>query len=123
MDQGCQQIRSQGVDGKDMRETVCGLNAVRFPVTNGNVMYHRIQWAEPIDLFRDVPRLCDARHVADGNRLSTGHSGQRLLCPSLVAGVQNNFMPLIDEKLGCHFAEPVCRSGDKDTRHIQSQAI
>jgi hypothetical protein len=47
MDQGCQQIRSQGVDGKDMRETVFGLNAARFPVTNGNVMYHRIQWAKP----------------------------------------------------------------------------
>jgi hypothetical protein len=30
-------------------------------------------------------------------------------------------MPLIDEKLGCHFAEPICRPRDKDTRHIHSQ--
>jgi hypothetical protein len=27
---------------------------------------------------------------------------------------------LIDEKLGCHFAEPICRSSNKDTRHIYS---
>jgi len=29
--------------------------------------------------------------------------------------VQNNLMTLIDEKLGCHFAEPIRRSRDKDT--------
>ena len=48
-----------------MKETVFGLNAARFAVTNANVMDHRIEWAEPIDLFRDIPSLCDARHVAD----------------------------------------------------------
>jgi hypothetical protein len=30
MDKGRQQIRSQRVDGKQIRETVFGLNAVRF---------------------------------------------------------------------------------------------
>jgi hypothetical protein len=29
-------------------------------------------------------------------------------------------MCLIDEKLGCHSAEPICRSRDKDTRHIDT---
>jgi hypothetical protein len=75
MDKGCQQIRSQRVDGKNMRETLFGLNAARFAVTNANVIDHSIEWAKPIDLFRDVPSLCDARHVADCDRLSTGHSG------------------------------------------------
>ena len=75
MDKGCQHIRSQRVDGKNMRETVFGLNAARFPVSNGNVMDHSIEGAELIDLLRDVPSLCDARHVANCDRLSTGHSG------------------------------------------------
>jgi hypothetical protein len=26
-------------------------------------------------------------------------------------------MPFIDEELGCHFAEPICRSRDEDMRH------
>src|SRR5271165_3668399 len=120
MDKGCQQIRSQGVDGKHMRETVFGLNTARFAVTNANVVYHDIEWAEPIDLFRDIPSLCDARHVTDCDRISARNSGQRLLCSHLVAGVQNNLMSLIDEKLGRHSAEPICRSRDKDTRHIHS---
>ena len=51
-----------------MRETVFGLNAARFPVTDGNVMYDGIERAEPIDLFRDVPYLCDACQVADCDR-------------------------------------------------------
>jgi hypothetical protein len=87
---------------------------------NGNVMYDGIERAEPIDLFRDAPCVCDACHVADCDRLSGRHGGQRLLCSQLVASVQNNLMPLIDEKLGCHFAEPICRSSNKDTRHIYS---
>jgi hypothetical protein len=41
-----------------MRETVFGLNAARFAVTNANVMYDGIGRAEPIDLLRDVPNLC-----------------------------------------------------------------
>jgi hypothetical protein len=103
-----------------MRETVFGLNASGFAVTNGNIVYDGIERAEPIDLLRDVPSLCDTCHVADCDRLGARHSGQGLFCPQLVASVQNNLMPLIDEKLGCHFAEPICRSRYKDTRHILS---
>jgi hypothetical protein len=43
MDKGCQQIRSQRVDGKYMRETVFGLNAASFAVTDANVMDHGIE--------------------------------------------------------------------------------
>jgi hypothetical protein len=48
------------------------------------------------------------------------NSRQCLLCSHLAPSVQNDLMSLIDEKLGCHFAEPICRSRDKDTRHIHS---
>jgi hypothetical protein len=82
---------------------------LKRPFSNG------IERAKPIDLFREIPSLRDARHVADCDRLSTRNSAQGLLSSRLVAGAQNDLMPLIDEKLGCHFAEPICRSRDKDT--------
>jgi hypothetical protein len=120
MNKGRQQIRSQGVDGKYMREPVFGLNSARFPVTNARIMNYGIQCAELIDLFGDLPSLCDARQVTHCDRVGTRHRSQGILCSRLVAGVQNHLMPLVDEKLGCHFSESICRSRDKNTRHIQS---
>jgi hypothetical protein len=46
-------------------------------------MYDGIERAEPIDLFRDVPGLCHACHVADCDRLSARRGSQRLLCSQL----------------------------------------
>jgi hypothetical protein len=71
------QLRSEGVNGKHMREPIFGLDSPRFAVSNADVMYDGIERAEPIDLFRDAPSMRDARHVADCGRLSTRNSGQR----------------------------------------------
>jgi hypothetical protein len=43
MDEDRQQIRSQRVYGKHMKETVFSLNATRFAVTNAHVMNHGIE--------------------------------------------------------------------------------
>jgi len=46
-----------------------------FAVTNADIVYDGIESPVPIDLFRNVPSLCEARHVADCDRLSAGNSG------------------------------------------------
>ena len=56
-DQGCKDVGSNGVDRKDMRETIFRLDSLRLLVANGSIVDDSVERSERIDLLCDLSSL------------------------------------------------------------------
>jgi len=112
-----QNIGCEGIDGKYMRQAVFGRDAPRFPVADTCIVNHCIEGAECVNLFGHVAGLSDAGQIAGYDSFRSGHGGHRFPSPLLVTSVQNYAVPLLDEELCRHSAEPIGRTCDEYTRH------
>jgi len=112
-----QDIGSERIDREDMRQAVFGRDAARFPVADTCIVNHCIEGTECVNLFGHVAGLSDAGQIAGYDSFRSGHGGHRFPSPLLVTSVQNYAVPLLDEELCRHSAEPIGRTCDEYTRH------
>ncbi len=120
VNQRSQDVRSERVHGKDMRQAVFGLDAARLSIPDPGIVDHCVERAEGVDLLRDVAGLPDAREISDDDCFRLRNGLERFLAPLPVACVQNNGMPLLDQELSGHPPETIGRACDEHARHCSS---
>ena len=101
-----------------MREAVFGLNSLSFPISDGCVVYYRVELAKLVDLIGDAVHLRNARQIPDDDCFRSRCGGQSLLAPPLVASMQDYAVSLLDEELSGHTAEAVGRTCNEYPGHI-----
>ena len=105
--QDCNNVRRQSVDRENLRQSIFCLQALRFLISNRCVVNHSVHGAQFVNLLCDGFRLCDARQIADDNRLGTGDFGPQLVRAILVSRMQHYFVSLIEKQSPRHQAKPI----------------
>jgi hypothetical protein len=100
-----------------MGQAVFSGDTPRFLVTDPCIMDHCMERAERVDLFGHVAGLSDTGQIADNDCFRSGNGGMRFPSSLLVTSVQNYAMPLLNEELRGHSAEPIGGTCDENTRH------
>jgi len=85
-----------------LRETVDGLNAARFPITDAGIVDHRVKPAQRVDLLRSPSRLGDTRQVADNDGLGLRKQATRVSGAPVIPRVQRHLMIVSDEQARGH---------------------
>src|SRR5450432_1939224 len=117
LNQSCQNVRRQCVDGKYMWQTILSRHAPGFLISNRGVMNHSIEPAQLIHLLRHGAGLRDARQVPNDYHFGAGYGCNGLFASLLIPRVQDRTVPLLDKKLRGHSPQPVRRTGNEYSCH------
>jgi hypothetical protein len=115
-DERGKQIRGEGVDGKDVLETIDRFDSA-FAITDAGVVNHRVERTQTVRLVGERAGLLDARQVPDHDAAGLGRRGLRVSGAALVAGVEDDLVTAGKQSLRGHEAETVRRSGDQYPAH------
>ncbi len=78
---------------------------------------HRIHPAQCVDLFGNAAGFVLTGQVADDYAGRTGHGGLRFGSPILRAGMEQDVVPVTEQRLRRCETKPVAAPGDEHTRH------
>ena len=80
-------------------------------------MYHRIHPAQAIHVVSDAALLRDVGQVADDGCGAPVDEVADRFKSSAVASVDDDLVPLVEQRLRGRPSEAVCGAGDEDTRY------
>ena len=103
MDERGEQVRGDHVDAQDLR-----------PTNDAGVVDHRVHPPEAVDLAGDVARLLGVGQVPDDGRSAPVQEVAHGREPVPVAGVDDDLVPLLEQRLRGRPSETVCGAGDED---------
>jgi len=98
-DQCRQNVRCEHIYGEDAGNSRLNLHP-SFAIADARIVDYCIKLAELVHLVSNGPRPSDGGKVASDGTTSSGCRRKRVLTSTVIASVQNDLMPLIDQEPG-----------------------
>jgi hypothetical protein len=107
VDERGEQVRRDDVDRQDVRAGV-----------DAGVVDDRVHPAEAVHVAGETGRLLEVGEVADDGRSAPVQEVAHGREPAAVASVDDDLVPVVEQRVGSRPSETVCGAGDEDACHI-----
>ena len=106
VDERSEQVRSDDIDRRHMRTGV-----------HAGVVDHCVHAAEVVHLAGDAARLLKVGQISDDGRSAPFHEVPHGREPVAVASMDDDLVPVVEQRLRSRPSETVCGPGDEDACH------
>ena len=123
IDERCQEVGGEHIDGEQVRVSVDGFDAARFAVPDPRVVNDRVEVSECVGLPGDLVDLVGAAEVPEDDGYVSIERPARVGRALCRPGVEDDVVTFGEElSRGCE-AEAIAGSGDEDSCHASTFTI